>query len=236
LKLFKAPPPATLAEIVQRDGLFPQFADPEEVEEITNPVTMGELEITLNWFKKDKSPGLDRWIIEFYLAFYDTIGRDLLKVVEDCKISGRMYEASNSTFIALIPKTDSLISFNDFRPISLCNCLHKIIAKIIANRLKPILSRHISPEQFSFLHNIPIHEAISTAHEALYSIKTKKLKGSILKIDLSKAFHWVSSLYLKMLLTHLGFPPPFINWVMCFITTISFSALINGSASNFFHA
>jgi len=128
---------------------------------------MGELERTLNWFKKDKSPGPDGWIIEFYLAFYDIIGQDLLKVVDDYRISGRMYEAINSTFIALIPKTDSLISFNHFRPISLWNCLYKIIAKIIANRLKPILSRHISPEQFSFLHNIQIHEAIGTAHEAL---------------------------------------------------------------------
>lgn len=39
-----------------------------------------------------------------------------------------------------------------------------------------------------------------------------------------------------MLLTHLGFPLPFINWIMCCITIVSFSVLINGFASNFFHA
>lgn len=76
--------------------------------------------------------------------------------------------------------------------------------------------------------------AVGTAQEALYSIKTKQLKSAILKIDLSKAFNQVSWLYLRMLLTHLGFPLPFINWIMCCITTVSFSVLINGSASNFF--
>jgi len=64
--------------------------------------------------------------------------------------------------------------------------------KIIANRTKPILSDHISQEQFAFIHNRHIHEAISSAQEALHSIKLKKLKGMVLKIDLSKAFDKVS--------------------------------------------
>eukprot|EP00253_Pinus_taeda_P031755 PITA_31755 len=69
------------------------------------------------------------------MNFFDTLGEDILKVVEDCRINGKMYEAFNTTFIALIPKSDNPISFDDFRPISLCNCIYKIIAKIIANRI-----------------------------------------------------------------------------------------------------
>jgi len=42
----------------------------------------------------------------------------------------------------------------------------------------------------------------------------KMIKGAILKIDLAKAFDRVSWLYVKMILTHLGFPPPFIDWIM----------------------
>jgi len=193
------------------------------------------LESTLKWFKKDKNPGPDGWTIEFYLAFYETIGYDFLKVVGECRTLGHMYEAIKSTFIVLIPKSDSPTSFNDFKPISLGNCLYKIIAKTIANQLKPILSCHIFPEQFSFLHNRKIHEAIHTAQEALYCMKSKNLKGAILKIDLAKDFDRVSWNYIKMILTHLGFPPPFINWIMCCITMTSFSALINVSSSYFFH-
>jgi len=119
--------------------------------ELNREVTLGELEATLKWFKKDKSPSPNGWSVEFYLAFFDILGHDLLKVIEECKKTRRIHGAINSTFIALIPKSENPSSFNDFRPISLCNCLYKIISKIIANRLCPILSNHISFEQFAFL-------------------------------------------------------------------------------------
>eukprot|EP00253_Pinus_taeda_P015629 PITA_15629 len=116
-------------------------------DELKSPVKTAELEGTLNWFKKDKSPGPDRWTIEFYLAFYELLGQDLLNVVEECRTTGKLYDSINSAFIALIPKSECPSSFNDFQPIFLCNCLYKIIA----NRIRPILSHHISFEQFSFL-------------------------------------------------------------------------------------
>lgn len=43
---------------------------------------MGELESTSKWFKKDKIIGLDGWPVEFYIAFFETLGEDLLKVIE----------------------------------------------------------------------------------------------------------------------------------------------------------
>jgi len=172
-------------------------------------VTKEELEATIKWFKKDKSPGPDGWAIEFYIAIFDILGDDLLKIVEDCRRSGKISLAIKSTFIALIPKSDFPSSFNDFRPISLCNCLYKIIANIIANHLKPILSRHISSEKFAFLQHRQIHEAIATARELLHTMQTKKKKGMILKVDLSKAFDRENWLYIRLLLTHLGFPYAF---------------------------
>ena len=74
------------------------------------------------------------------------------------------------------------------------------------------------------------------AQEGLHSIKTRHRKGAVIKIDLSKACDKVSWLYLRLLLTHLGFCMNFIRWVMSCITTISFVVLINGATSPFFHA
>eukprot|EP00253_Pinus_taeda_P031782 PITA_31782 len=142
----------------------------EDIESLISPVTAEELEGVLKWFQKDKSPGPDGWTIEFYLAFFDVLGQDLLRVVEESRTTGSIYHAINSTFIALIPKSDSPTSFDDYRPISLCNCLYKIISKTIANRLRPILSRSIGPQQFAFLESRQIHEAIGLAQEALHSI------------------------------------------------------------------
>eukprot|EP00253_Pinus_taeda_P008490 PITA_08490 len=234
--IYKAPPGTNLAEIINLANHFPRFVNEEEAEELIAPVTMEELESTIKWFKKDKSPGPDGWTIEFYLAFFDLLGQDMLRVVEESRTSGSLYHAINSTLIALIPKPDSPSSFDDYRPISLCNCLYKIISKIIANRFRPILSKHIAPQQFAFLEDRQIHEAIGAAQEALHSIWEKNQKCILLKIDLSKSFDRVSWLYIKMLLIHLGFPLPLINWIMACIMTPTFSVLINGSASHFFHS
>lgn len=72
---------------------------------------MGELEGTLKWFRKDKSLGPDGWSVEFYLAFFELLWKDMLQVIEECRINGRMYDSFNSTFISLIPKYDSPIKF-----------------------------------------------------------------------------------------------------------------------------
>lgn len=234
--LYKQPQAASIAEIINIAGHFHKFVNEDEAEHLFDPVTPEELESTIKWFKKDRSPGPDGWTIEFYIAFYEFISNDLLRVIEECRETGSLYNAINSTFIALIPKSDSPSSFDDYRPISLCNVLYKIISKIIANRIRPILSRHISPHQFAFLEHRQIHEAVGAAQEALHSIWTKHMKAIILKIDLASAFDRVSWLYLKMILIHLGFPQNFISWIMACITTPTFNLLINGSASQCFHS
>lgn len=89
-------------------------------------------------------------------------------------------------------------------------------------------------EQFSFLDGRQIHEAIGVAQEVIHSVRQKKMKGAVLKIDLSKAYDRISWLYLRMLLTHLGFNYSFTSWIMGCITNVSFAVLINGSTSSFF--
>ena len=156
-----------LAEIIQVAQLFPLFVAQEEGRELTKEVSWGELEATLKWFKKDKSLGSDGWPVEFYLAFYDLLGEDLLEVIEESRTTGHIHPPMNYTFIALIPKTDDPTSFNDFRPISMCNCIYKIIAIC----LRPNLSTHILVEQFTFLQHRQIHEVVGTAQEILHFIQ-----------------------------------------------------------------
>lgn len=216
-------------------SFFPCFVNEEENDDLFSLVTMAELEVVLKWFKRDKGPGLDGWLIEFYLTFFELIGTDLLRIIEDYRMEGKMYEAFNATFIALIAKTGMPVNYNDFRPISLCNFTYKVIAKIITNRIKPILSQDISMEQISFLENRQIHEAIGIAQEGLHSIKVTKQRGMIMKFYLSKAYDRMSWLYLRMILTHVGFHNNLINWTMCCLSFVSYSLLINGLVTNFFH-
>ena len=81
----------------------------------------------LKSFKKDKSSGPDGWPIEFFLDFLDLLGSDHLRLVESSILEGRVLPSLNSTFIALIPKKEKPLTFVDFRPISLCNLVYKLI-------------------------------------------------------------------------------------------------------------
>ena len=144
--LYKAQVGSTLAEIIKLAQFFPCFVDTEENSELMGEVTMEELKATLHSFQKDKSPGLDGWTIEFFLGFFDILGEDLLKVVDESRRSGRIHAPINTTFITLIPKVDKPKAFDDFMLISLCNCLYKIISKVISLRLKAVLSEKISKQ------------------------------------------------------------------------------------------
>jgi hypothetical protein len=84
----------------------------EENERMYRAVTREELIYVLNSFKKDRSPGLDGWTVEFYIEFFDLLGEDLLRVVEEVRTFGRVHVSFNSTFISLIPKVDCPKTFD----------------------------------------------------------------------------------------------------------------------------
>ena len=155
-------------------------------------------------------------------------------MMEEIKGRGKMLGSLNSTFIALIPKFDITCNFGDFRPISLCNMLYKIVVKIITMRLNPFLSNSISTKKFGFLRDIHIHEVVVVSQGTLHSINIRNQASFVIKIDLSKAYDKDSHTFLQLLLLHVGFSYQATKWIMSCVTSLQFAVLINGCASNFF--
>jgi hypothetical protein len=199
-------------------------------------VSEDELQVVMHIFQKDKSPGLDGWMIEFFLGFYDLLGVDILKVVEESRSGGFMYPSFNSTFISLIPKSDYPISMNDFRSISLYNYINKIIAKIIARGSRRSYQPPFLKRNLVCLKEDRSMKSIGVAQKTLHNLKIKNGKGVVLKIDLSKDYDKVNWIYIRLLLTHVGFEVPFISCIMSCISIVSFFILINGATSPFFHS
>jgi hypothetical protein len=112
--LFKVETQASIEEVVQVAQYFPRFVDEADNRLLMEEVTEKELLEVLHSFQKDKIPGPDGWTIEFFLGCYEVLGPDLLKMIEDTRISGRIPQSLNSTFLALIPKTDNLETLDDF--------------------------------------------------------------------------------------------------------------------------
>ncbi|KAK3188191.1 hypothetical protein Dsin_027752 [Dipteronia sinensis] len=92
----------------------------------------------------NKAPGIDGLSGFFYQKFWDVVGQ---RVTADCLRylnEGCSLEAINHTLVALIPKVKSPVKMVDFRPISLCNLIYKVVAKALVNRLRLVLNEVIS--------------------------------------------------------------------------------------------
>jgi hypothetical protein len=101
-------------------------------------------------FHLDKSRGPDGFTLHFYKICWSIIKFDFIRMLKYVQKSNRMGGATNSSFLALIPKEKGVASFDRFKPITLCNVSYKIMSKIIVNRLKPILKSLILPNQVGF--------------------------------------------------------------------------------------
>ena len=89
--LFKEDQQTTIAEIIQVSQFFPKIITEEDNSDLMEEVTNEELKATLHSFQRDKSPGPVGWVVEFFLAAFEIIGPDLLKLVEESRINGLLH-------------------------------------------------------------------------------------------------------------------------------------------------
>ncbi|RVW45727.1 Transposon TX1 uncharacterized 149 kDa protein [Vitis vinifera] len=98
----------------------------------------------------------------------------------------------NSTFLLLIPKKEGAEDLRDFRPISLVGSVYKLLAKVLANRLKSVMGEVISDSQQAFVQGRQILDAVLIANETLDSRLKDNKSGLLLKMDIEKAFDHVN--------------------------------------------
>jgi hypothetical protein len=182
-----------------------------------------------------KAPGPDGFSSCFFKKSWSVIHEDFCLAVRDFFQSGAMLKQINHSIIALIPKSAHTSSASDFRPISCCNVIYKVIAKLLATRLSQALVPIISPMQNAFLGGRLMSDNIHLLQELLRNYERKRTSPRcLMKIDFKKAFDSVQWPFLRQLLLLLGFPNRFVHLIMQCVETASYSVAVNGSIYGFF--
>ena len=130
-----------------------------------------------------KAPRPDGMNALFYQKFWRIVGDDVTSVVLDFLNSSTMLPEINYTHIVLIPKIKSYERMSDYRLITLCNVIYKIISKVLANRLKLT--------QSAFIQGRLITDNVLVTYESLHTMHCRRSgrRGSMaLKLDITKAY------------------------------------------------
>lgn len=98
-----------------------------------------------------KAPGPDGLLTMFYQKYWRIVSPEVQEMVLNILNNNASPAEVNKTFLVLIPKGKNPYSPKDYRPISLCNVVMKIITKVVANRIKHTLPDVVDVEQSAFV-------------------------------------------------------------------------------------
>ncbi|KAK5776022.1 hypothetical protein PVK06_043980 [Gossypium arboreum] len=138
-----------------------------------------------------KALGTDGFPVIFFQRYWHFFGTEISKYCLDVLRGHSELEVINKTHIVLFPKIENPKNLSHFRPISLCNVIYKIIAKVLVIRMSSMLGCCINEAQRAFIPGRLISDNELLAYEVLHSLKMKKKRkhgNFALKLDMSKAY------------------------------------------------
>ncbi|RVX10222.1 LINE-1 reverse transcriptase-like [Vitis vinifera] len=179
-----------------------------EAEGLEVPFTMEEIHSALMGMNGDKAPGPDGFTGAFWQNCWEFVKEEIMDLFKEFYVQKSFEKSLNTTFLVLIPKKGGAEDLGEFRPISLLGGLYKLVAKVLANRLKKVLGKVVSMDQNAFVRGRQILDA------ALLLMR------------------WLTSG--TSVLQKMGFGTRWMEWIWWCISTAKFSILVNGVPAGFF--
>jgi hypothetical protein len=176
----------------------------------------------------DKAPGPDGFNGLFLKVCWDIIAPDFYKLCSDFWEGKITLECLNNSFITLFPKKLSPETVNDYRPISLLNCVLKVLTKILAERLQKWILKIVHRNQYGFIKGRNIQDCLAWSFEYLHQCKASGREIVIIKLDFAKAFDTIEHSTILQILKHMGFDDRWINWIDLIFKSGSSAVLVNG--------
>ena len=195
------------------DGLPFVTLSPEEASSVELPFRGEEVFTALNEMDGDKALGPDGFSITFWQDSWHFVKDEIMEMFREFHANETFIRSLNATFLVLIPKKGDAEDLKNFRPISLLGSLYKILAKVLANRLKKVKGKVISKAQNAFVDGRQITYVSLIANELIDHWKKQREKGVICKLDIEKASDNINWQFLMKVMCCMGFDPKWMRWI-----------------------
>lgn len=228
-----SPPAPNMVLLVQH---FTDFSCSDDQKRAISKIPSSD-DIMRTMFKlnPNKSLGPDGMTSRFYSATWQILGAEVTASISKFFALSALPTATDSTILNLLPKFLGATDIKDYRPISCCNTIYKVISMLLVARLQPILPGIIFPNQSAFIKGRQLLENCLLASEIVSGDhRNKGPKSLIIKVDIAKAFDSAKWDFVLSCLEALNLPLEFIRWINECFSSAAFSVGINGSLHGFF--
>ncbi|XP_058784117.1 uncharacterized protein LOC131658884 [Vicia villosa] len=131
----------------------------------------------------DKSPGSDGFSMGFYKKCWPFFKKDIIDFVNEFFEWATLPKGVTASFLALISKVDNPSNLDDFRPICLIGSMYRILSKLLAQRLKKVISKLVSKCQSAFVARRNMLDGVLIVNETLDVTKREKKSYMMVKVD-----------------------------------------------------
>jgi exonuclease III len=190
----------------------------EENTMLNNPLSLEELDAAVKDLSTGTSCGPDGIGNMCIKKIWHYVRGPLFNYCNFCLERGELTERFKTASIRLIPKKGDKTKLKNWRPISLLNCIYKVVSKAINERLKKISNRILSRAQKGFTKGKYIQECLINISELISRCNNYDTKAFVLAIDQAKAFDSVRQDFMKCVYKFFGFPESFIKILELFTT------------------
>ena len=198
-----------------------------ENEDLVKYVDEEEIYSIIKNMNLNKSPGIDGIPLEFFIYYWDIIKPELCliynSIIDNLCLKGSQYIG----IISLIYKGGEEENLDSWRPISLLCVDMKILAKVLAQRLKKPIINIIHKHQYCAPYRTII-DANNNIRDIIYFCNETNVPGVIVNLDWSKAFDKVDIIFLWRVMSKMGFSELFINILKIFYSFRKSQCIING--------
>jgi hypothetical protein len=207
----------------------------DNLSELEHPFSCLEIDQIIACLPSNKSPGPDGFNTDFVKKCWPVIAPDFYDLFNNFFEGSLCMHSISGSYVTLISKNSSPDLVGDYRPISLLNTSVKVLTKILANRLQPVITKLVHQNQYGFIKDRSIHDCLAWAFEYISLCHKSRKEMVILKLDFEKAFDKLEHAALMEILRHKGFGDKWIYWVSMILGSVSSQVLLNGVPGKRFH-